>query len=142
LAAATAVFEESFQTSADDPETVVRTRGLFTVMSDQAGSTERPFGAFGIAVVSVQAATVGITALPLPYANADSDLWFVHGYWAATIQASTAVAFANTSRDYMIDSKAMRKVSPDERVVVVIENGDATGGIRYNWNIRLLGKVA
>ncbi len=46
------------------PFTIVRTRGLISVRSDQAAGTEPQVGAFGIAVVSEDAAVAGAVSIP------------------------------------------------------------------------------
>ncbi len=48
------------------PFTVVRTRGMFFVSSDQQAASEFYQVALGAAVVSFQAATIGVTAVPVP----------------------------------------------------------------------------
>ena len=53
--------------------TIVRTRGMFSVGSDQGLAAEFPFGAFGIAVVSNDAASAGAGSIPSPYTDAFWD---------------------------------------------------------------------
>ncbi len=57
LAAGTLVLDQRFTSAIIDAgvgfeSTIVRTRGLFSVRSDQIAATEQPFGAFGIVIVS------------------------------------------------------------------------------------------
>ncbi len=60
------------------PFTIVRTRLLIFVQSDQAAAVEATFGAYGQAVVSDQVSAIGITAVPTPVTDLASDLWYVH----------------------------------------------------------------
>jgi hypothetical protein len=113
---------------------------MIQIISDQNGADEQAFGAYGLAVVSAQAVAIGITAVPTPYTDADSDLWFVHGYWSCPVQFGSSVGFSNISERIDFDSKAMRVVSPDETIIVVIENGHASQGALYTFNIALLSK--
>ena len=138
LAGGAAVLDQSIVT--DDPITLIRTRGMIVVQSDQQAGDENPFGAFGICVVSAQAFAIGITAIPTPYTDADSDLWFVHGYFAAPLAFADATGFANVSQRVDFDSKAMRRMSPDEVGVAVIENGTAAEGLSYTFNFAILAK--
>ena len=46
------------------PFTLIRVRGIFTIASDQSAATETQVGALGVAVVSEQAASIGVTAVP------------------------------------------------------------------------------
>jgi len=81
LGAATVALDSVFTTTS--PVTVARVRGLLTVMSDQVAATERPFGAVGLCIVSDEAAAVGVTAIPRPYGDAESDFWFTHEFGGA-----------------------------------------------------------
>ena len=137
LGASTSVIDQSL--SGGGLITIVRTRGMIQAISDQEVAAESPFGAFGIAIVSAQALAVGVTAIPTPYTDADSDLWFVHGYWAAPLGFGDATGFANISQRVDFDSKAMRKFSEDEAVVMVIENATVVGA-EYLFNFAMLFK--
>ena len=141
IPAASAVLVESFSPVVGG-ETIIRTRGSFGVQSDQVAATENQFGAFGIAVVTAQALSVGITAIPHPGTDAAWGGWFVHRYFSQTFLLSSAVGSeSNFMQSYEIDSKAMRKVDEDERVVVVVENFHATNGLAV-WSMqRFLSKL-
>jgi len=140
LAAATAVLDSVFTTT--DPETIIRVVGQLSVQSDQIAASETPFGAVGLCVVSDQAAAIGITAIPTPYTDAGSDLWFLHQFWACPIHFGDATGFSDISARYELSSKAMRKISEDETICLVMENGSATKGVDYRLDIRTLNKVA
>jgi len=60
------------------PFTVVRTRGILSIQSDQAAAIENQFFAYGHCVVSDQATAIGVTAVPTPDTDDTSDLWFVY----------------------------------------------------------------
>jgi hypothetical protein len=126
----------------DDVETIIRSLGLFTVQSDQTAGDEEPFGAVGVAIVSDQAVAIGVTAIPTPYTDATSDLWLLHQFWAAPLAQDSAAAFGDISRQYELHSKAMRKLSPDETVVLVVENGSASAGVLFNLDMRILAKLS
>ncbi len=122
-------------------ETLIRTRGMFTVGSDQSSGDEIQIGAFGICVVTEQAATVGITAVPHPSSDAAWGGWVVHQYYAARTEFLSAVGFQpNTWHRFPIDSKGMRKIDEDERLIVVVENASAFG-ITVTSQERFLTKV-
>ncbi len=143
LAAATSVIDSSFTPSGAAPETVIRTRGLLTVMTDQVAASEQPFGAFGICVVSDQAFTAGVASVPTPYTEAESDLWFLHTFWSAAMLSATQVGFdGRVAYHFELDSKAMRKVNEDETIIAVMENGNSTDGILYRLDFRILGKLS
>jgi len=104
------------------PFTVVRTHLAFRLRSDQIVANETYIGAVGLAVVSDQASAIGITAIPTPVVDADSDLWFVHQWNTGTFFFGSSTSFVDSAgTQILIDSKAMRKVNEDEDVVVVFE---------------------
>jgi len=140
LAAAASVISASF--TSGDPETLIRAVGLLSVQSDQVAAAERPFGAIGLAVVSDQAFAIGVTAVPTPYTDAASDLWAMHAYWAAPMAFGDATGFANIATEVRFDSKAMRKISPDQTLVLVVENGNTAHGCFFRLDARILSKVA
>ena len=141
LGAATAVIDQSLAGVGSDL-TIVRTRGMLGVKSDQVAATEEPFGAYGVAIVSEQALAIGATAVPLPYTDADSDQWLVHGYFMADVTAGDATGFTPLATRTDFDSKAMRKIVPGESVVFMLENGSSADGMVYTYNFAMLFKTS
>ncbi len=141
LAAATSSIDQSL-TPADQPETVIRTRGLLTIETDQEGADEQPFGAIGFIVVSAEALAAGAASIPAPYSNSGDDGFFVHQFFAAPVTFSTGTGLARLAVDYTFDSKAMRKLSPDDRVVMMIENASASHGLEFILSFRMLLKAS
>ena len=124
------------------PFTVVRTRGNLHLISDQVSASELQSVAFGIAVVSEQAAAIGVTAVPTPETDRSSDLWFVYEGMTNFYDFRTAAGFdsqGGLSRDY--DSKAMRKVQDGEDIVVVIETSSISLGASFLVSGRMLVKL-
>jgi len=122
-------------------ETVVRTRGMFGWGTDNAAGDEPQIGAYGICVVSEPAASVGITAVPTPDTDAAWGGWLYHTYFMSNteFQSSVGVNFDNIRR-IVIDSKAMRKIDENDRLITVIQNSSADGMI-FNDSTRFLTKV-
>ncbi len=114
------------------PGTIVRTRGLINVHSDQNAASENIVGAFSIAVVTDTARSQGIASLSSPVSDVLSDRFFVLQPILQKINVATAVGFEpQMSTQYVIDSKAMRKFEADEdSIVLVAEN---SGG--FGWDI-------
>ena len=141
MVAASAVTLLEFFVPIAGGETVLRTRGHFVWMSDQSDAIESQIGAVGIGVVSEQAQSVGITAVPFPDTDAAWGGWLWHSYFASRMEFKTAAGFdPNMAHRMVIDSKAMRKVGENERLVVVVQNSSPFG-IRVLHNIRILSKV-
>jgi len=139
LAASSVVLDQVF-TPFDAGETVIRTRGLFAVKTDQVISTENQMGAVGIGIVSEQAATVGITAVPHPDTDSGWNGWLWHSYYASSFTFGSSVGFTSPTLFHIeIDSKAMRKVGDNERLVVVVENSGVVG-IQFYSSVRIYSK--
>jgi len=141
LAAATSLLDQSLS-PADQPETIVRVRGLLTVFSDQNIASENPFGALGFNIVSAEALAAGAASIPAPYSNGGDDGWFVHQYFAAPVRFADATGFGNITQSFAFDSKAMRKLSPDDRMVVMVENASAVHGLQFLLDFRILLKAS
>ncbi len=124
------------------PGTIVRVRGELYAQSDQTAVAERPFGAVGFAVVSEEALVAGVGSLPAPITNEPSELWFMLQFWqAAAIVDSAAVAIQPMYR-FEFDSKAMRKITTGQGVVVMFENAALAGiGAQLIIKFRMLFKL-
>ena len=123
------------------PFTVIRTHLDVLWSSDQAAAAEDPFGAFGAMVVTDSASAIGITALPDPIGNTNSD-WFVYQGMSVLFSFGTAVGIdGNAGAHYAIDSKAMRKVGDDDDIVLVASNNNAADGGVITIHGRMLVKL-
>ncbi len=94
-------------------------------------------GAYGICIVSQDAFAAGVASMPGPFSDASSDLWMVHQFMFAPVRVGTG-GFQEVAIQYTIDSQAMRKVTEEERVVSIVENGHATHGALFLIELRLL----
>ena len=75
------------------PYTIVRTRGVLFMVSDQQIATEDQELSYGHAVVSTQAAAIGVTAVPTPVTDDASDKWYVYETMLGSLQFGTGVGF-------------------------------------------------
>ena len=124
------------------PFTVVRSRLQWFVKSDQTGALERYQTAWGAAVVSDQANAIGVTAVPTPFTDLGSDLWFMHSVIAGSFTFVTGSGFhpvGGTMKE--IDSKAMRRVNDDQDLVFVAENSSISLGTDHMVSGRILVKL-
>ncbi len=111
------------------PFTIIRTRAIVQVESDQAAASETVIGAFGAIVVQEEAAGVGITALPRPLTELDAQ-WFVYQAFINSFLFGDGTGFLEPSgTTYEVDSKSMRKVGLSETIVTVAESNTGQGGI-------------
>ncbi len=110
------------------PFTIVRTRLTLWANTDQAAANEEPQLAYGMTVVKDQASTIGITALPDPVTDTDEG-WFVYESMVPALQLATGVGIqAPAGVERIVDSKAQRKVGPNDDVVSVWANSSAADG--------------
>ncbi len=143
LAAGTSILLASLNAAALAlrPFTIVRTRGMVYVFSDQSAASEEPFGALGFAVVSDEASAIGVTAVPTPTSGSGSSLWFSWTPWFASIKLGSNISIANVGSSYEFDSKAMRKVEVGQDIVAVVENQHAADGASFLFTARILIKT-
>ena len=125
------------------PATVVRTRGVIRVASDQNAASELQLGALGLAFVSETAGALGVTAIEGPFSGSLWDGWFVHQFFMQGYQVTTAVGYSqgNAAEFFTVDSKAMRKFESDESLVFMVENSHATHGLDISVGLRILVKA-
>ncbi len=129
--------------AAQAPFTIVRTRGIIMLSSDQITSSETQEVAFGISKVSQQAIDIGVTAVPTPIADADSDMFFVYESLAARmlIGATNPGVAAPAGVLRQVDSKAMRKVEDGENIAAVVETDTNSDGVLVIVQFSLLLKL-
>jgi len=142
-AAAAPVFISSFNAAslAMRPFTVIRIRGRLGLRSDQSAASEDQLVAHGHAVVSDQAVAIGVTALPTPVTDSNSDLWFQYDWLLADIKVATAISIASIGSYIEVDSRAMRKVEEGQDVVEVAERGAGGAGTTLFGFTRMLLKL-
>ena len=113
------------------PFTILRTRLLVIYVTDQVTASEAPFGTLGFIIVTDTATGVGVTAVPNPSGvdgDADAD-WFVYQTMGDQVFSDNGTNFLQmrAGRQYVIDSKAMRKVGPNDDMAMVTDQQNAVG---------------
>jgi len=105
------------------PFTIVRSRGIIFV-SDATGVA---LSVYAEEVIDETQATGGIGVIPTPVTESDSSEFYVYQPVATTGYqvAGAGAADIFSGKTFMYDSKAMRKVGPDETTASVIENTSA-----------------
>ncbi len=127
------------------PFTILRTHILVNLRTDQLTATENLIASYGHIVVTDTAAAIGVTAVPDPSGIAgdpEAD-WFV---WQAMfnsffidINGTDGIGVdGNNGVTYTIDSKAMRKVGPDDDVINMCTMTSSVGGILTTQGRRLI----
>ena len=106
--------------------TLVRSRGLVSVKLQTYAADLNVIGAFGMAIVSAEAAAAGIASIPGPWSNSEWDGWFVWGTWAFAYEFTTDIdRLLPASVQIPVDSKAMRKLESGNTIVFVAESQSA-----------------
>jgi len=123
------------------PFTIVRTRGWLEYRSNQEAASESYGGAYGLTVVSEQAIAIGVTAVPTPITDMDSDLWFVYESMGGRYVLHTAVGAEETGSGRLFDSKAMRKVEEGQDVAVTMETTTPGISLACTNGFRMLIKL-
>ncbi len=111
-----------------EPQTILRMRGNLVLQLDPSVSVDGDAAIIttGIALVSTDAAVLGITALPDPH----SDPGYPWIWWNSTpFNVEDATFSLDNTKLIEIDSKAMRKAKPSESLVVVYEHTDVSGAL-------------
>ncbi len=100
------------------PFTVVRQRINWFCRGDVVTGGEVWGAAFGSCIVMDQAVAIGITAVPTPITDQDSDVWFMYDQMYGRFGGTTV---EEVGRQKDIDSKAMRKVEDGQDLIYVVE---------------------
>ncbi len=123
------------------PFTVLRTRMDASLLTDQNAQTETMFGTLGEIVVTDAASAIGVTAIPDPSVitgNPEAD-WFLSQPMWQQLRFGSSIGFEQVAGPrYVIDSKAMRKVGPDDDLVLVFSNDTAVGGLLITMGRQLI----
>ncbi len=123
-----AVADSTLAASGITPATLIRTRGMYSIKSDQNAAGEVQIGAIGLAVVDERARAAGVGSLATPITNMISDEWYYINGFAYEVSLNSAVGFdSNSAHMVEVDSRAMRKIDDGQAMVVVVENAGATG---------------
>ena len=123
--------------------TIIRTRGdlLVRLTTSNVIGAGFDFG-FGMGIVTNQAFAAGIASIPGPLTDSVWEGWFVHKLF--TIAGDLSTSISSSMVRYEIDSKAMRKFSPGNSLIAVIETDNEVGTVTLQANLltRLLLKLS
>ena len=113
------------------PFTILRTRVLVGWSTDNTTGSEEPTGVYGEIVVTDSASAAGVASIPDPITE-PTAAWFIYQPLLEKITTVTAVGIQRGGgggyNQYMVDSKSMRKVGPDDDIVSIGVNNNASHG--------------
>ena len=122
----------------DVPVTLIRSRGLLSVVPQVFTTDVNVIGAFGAAIVSAQAFAAGAGSIPGPWSNADFEGWFIWQAVSYFYDVTTDVGRL-VFPTQEIDSKAMRKFDTGETIVFMFES--QAPALSVSAPVRLLFKL-
>ncbi len=120
--------------------TLIRTRGGLSVIPGAFTADVAFIWAYGIGIVSDQAFAAGAASIPGPFTDSDWDGWQTWISGSARFEFGDATGFELQSEIQQVDSKAMRKVTDGETIVVMAES--QAGAFQVSAPIRLLMKLS
>ncbi len=124
--------------------TIVRVRGELLVTLTGAAAVTSGFSfAAGLAIVSENAAGVGVTGVPAPFTDLTWDGWLWHTQGRVdNLDVAGVPDVLNVAR-IVIDNKAMRKFKETDVLLGMFEVHNETGAssVRANLESRLLVKL-
>ncbi len=118
------------------PFTILRTRTVLQIGSDQFASTENNNGVWTCQVVTDSATAAGIASVPTPLDEASADYFIYQAFQFDVAVGDTTGFLWNRQKEYVIDSKAMRKVLFDDDVAIVVDARNAAG-----FNVGMEGRM-
>ncbi len=134
------VIHQSFPILSGEKWTIVRTRGELSVIPTDPSVNVKIVGALGMCIVSDQAFAAGAGSIPGPITNGDWDGWFVWVPFHSNLDITTDIGRVLAQVNVPFDSKAMRKVTDGDTVVVMVES--QVGALSIAATFRMLFKLA
>ena len=114
--------------------TIVRLRGSFQAYLRSATAADDGFHcALGIGIVSDDAFTIGVTAVPNPIADANWPGWLYHRFFDLHASGAFSADDPNGSIQFEVDSKAMRKFGSNEILMANLEVVEDTTATMTAW---------
>ena len=114
-------------------ETILRTRGLMGVLSDQSLAPEDQVGAWGIVRVTDIALAAGAAFISGPITERNDDGWLI---WQPFMASRNATTLEMTT--FPFDSKAMRIIEEGFALAVMVENASPDFGFDFALAASLL----
>ncbi len=122
------------------PFTVVRSRGMLTVFSDQTVASEFFSATYGRIVVQDTAVAAGVASIPPPATSGGSD-FFVYEQVDGRVNITTNIGVTLYSFSREVDSKAMRKVDVGQDIAGLWELSPLSNGAQVISFVKTLVKL-
>ncbi len=116
--------------------TVIRKRGMISIVPNVTTADIEIVGAYGVGVVTADAFAAGAGSIPGPWTDSDWDGWFVWRSFSMSFEFQDATGVMLDGLQFEVDSKAMRKIESDDVIVSMCESQAAA--FRISAPIRTL----
>ena len=127
--------------SFEEQTTAVRIRGDLTIIPQSSAADLTIVGAYGEGIVTQEAFAAGVASMPEPFTDGDWGGWMVWRSFSFRLEVGTdTTGFEFLPWDMEVDSKAMRKISPNEVLVAIAES--QTGAFSISAPVRTLLKLS
>ena len=124
----------------EEQTTIVRNRGNVSIKITTVTADLDIVGAFGLGIVTAEAFAAGVGSMPEPFSDADWGGWMVWRSFSYHFEFITGTGSDFLVWDFEVDSKAMRKVSPNEVLVLIAES--QVGAYSISTPLRTLVKLS
>ncbi len=124
----------------EEAVTLVRTRGYVSIIPAAFSADVNITGAVGVGVVTAEAFAAGVASIPEPFSDGDWGGWLLWRSFAYHFELGSVASFESTPFHFELDSKAMRKISPNEVIVTIAES--QAGAYDINMSQRSLVKLS
>jgi len=123
--------------------TLVRFRGsVQAYLSTADAITSGMHCAIGVGLVTTDAFAIGQTAMPTPIADAAWDGWLYHRFFDLHVATAAALDSFQSSIEFEIDSKAMRKLDDRALLFANVEVVEVVNAVmQVNMDSRVLLKL-
>jgi len=121
------------------PCTITRTVGLLSVAFDANFVTNQVYsGAIGLATLREDSRASGVNLNP--FTDSGDDIWFVHQFFAGVLDDRVDSDLV-LHQNFIIDSKAQRKLVDGDAIGAFVEGGGETDGFDAALFLRILLKL-
>ena len=111
------------------PFTIIRSRLVIHVESDQIIASELVHGVYARIVIEEEAADAGIGSIPTPISEPDAGYFVYEPFFDSFLLLDSTGVQDPSGVTWTVDSKAMRKVGLSQDVVSVVEIAAAPGAV-------------
>ena len=116
--------------------TLIRTRGTGVIHMDPGAISDMIFVGIGLCIVTVDAFAIGATAMPGPLTDIDFDWWWHSIFALGPVAVATELENSIIGNvRFEIDSKAMRKIKPNETLAFMMEGQQEGGTPTYDASV-------